>query len=254
MAANIPLLIVARMHDDFRPGIEAMDALEPSTPRLFARVLLGGEAAGPARRDAVALAGMLAGGSEVVTVAAAADLIVVGSARDAAPGRATLDLADRALVEGATCPVAVAPRGLAERDEKALRSIAVGVDGGQGAAQALRTAAHLARSHDARLRLLGVAELSFDVGGAARPVDPRELARLSRHLTQAAAELTGIEVETELREGLADQVILGLTREDDLLVLGSRAAYGNAGRVVLGTLIARVLRGAPCPVLIVPAP
>jgi nucleotide-binding universal stress UspA family protein len=61
-------------------------------------------------------------------------------------------------------------------------------------------------------------------------------------------------VEAELREGLADQILVGLAREADLLVLGSRATYGGAGEVALGDVGKRILRGSPCPVVVVPAP
>ncbi|MBS1676988.1 MAG: universal stress protein [Actinobacteria bacterium] len=241
------------MHDDFQPDFDSFDELDGATPHPFPRLFVAGENGSEAHADAAALAAALADGARQVADPEAADLIVTGSAPDGAPGRATLDPSDRLLLEGSRCPVAVATRGMTGREDYELRRIAVGIDGGRGAAVARDTAIRLAVDHHARLRLIAVAELGFDLGGSARHPDPRELERLARHLEHAGDGLAGIAVETELRTGLADQIILGLARDADLLVLGSRAAYGNAGRVVLGDVAARILRSAPCPTVVVPA-
>jgi nucleotide-binding universal stress UspA family protein len=241
------------MNDDLREGPQQLDELEGATPPVFRRVLVGGEEE-PASDDATALARALTDRAEIVTVGAAVDLIAVGSEAGGRTGRVRLDRKGRDLLAGAHSPVAVAPSGLAARDDYELRRIDVGIDGSREAAAALTMAAQLARAHDARLRLVAVAELGFDLGGASRPTDPRELERLARHLEHAAEGLPGLRVEAELREGLADQIIVGLAQEADLLVLGSRAAYGDAGRVSLGGIATRILRDAPCATLIVPAP
>ena len=242
-----------RMHDDLQPGLESLEDLDGATPPLFPHFFIAGDDAGP-RHDAAALAAKLVEHSEAVGAAERADLIVTGSAPDGAPGRVTLEPAALAAIEGARAAVAVAPRGLAERDDYAVRRIDVGVDGSREAAAALALAVRLALAHSARLRLVGVAQIEFDLDGTARPADPRELERLTRHLEHAADALAGIAVEVQLREGLADQIILGLAREADLLVLGSRATYGGAGEVALGDVGKRILRTAPCPTLVVPAP
>lgn len=242
------------MQDDLRSEFDEVDQFDGATPRLFQRVFIAGEDGSEARGDALALVGVLAGRAEAVTVPGDADLIVIASARDAAPGRVTLDPADQAILDRAGCPVAVAPRGLAVSDDDELRRIDVAIDGSRGAAKAQAIALRLALANSARLRLVAVAELIFEVGGKAGQADPRELERLRRRLEHAAEGLAGARVETELREGLPDQIIVGLARQADLLVLGSRAGYGNAGRVVLGDVAMRVLRGAPCPTLVVPAP
>lgn len=229
--------------------MDAVENLDGAAPRLFARVFIAGEDDGEARRDATGLATALAGAAEVVTVAERADLIVTGSARDGTPGRVALDRSARALLEGAGSPAAVAPRGLADRDDYRLRRVDVGIDGGRDASAALALAVRLAHANDARLRLVAVAEHDE----AARETDRREAERLSRRLEHETDAIAGISVETELREGVADQIIIDLAHDADLLVLGSRAAYGNAGRVVIGDLAARILGAAPCPVLVVPA-
>ncbi|HVX32337.1 MAG TPA: universal stress protein [Solirubrobacterales bacterium] len=224
------------MQDDLETGIEGPD---PAGPSPFARVFVAGERGGESRRDAVALRMALAAGAETVTVGEDADLLVTGATDE---------------VEGARCPVAVAPRGLAERGGYELRRIDVGIDGGRGAAAALAVAGRLALAHDARLRAIAIAAPGSALDGVARQADPREVERLAGRLEHATAALTGVWAETELREGPVARVIVDFARQADLLVLGSRAGYGNAGRVVLGEVAARVLGAAACPTLIVPAP
>ncbi|MBN9623133.1 MAG: universal stress protein [Actinobacteria bacterium] len=242
------------MHDDFQPGLDDVDALDGATPRLFPRVFIAADDETEAGRDARVLAAVLAGHTEAVAAPEGADLIVTGSAPFGVANRVTLDEIGRAVFESARCPVAVAPLRLAERRDYELRRIDVGIDGGRGAAAAVALAVRLALAHSARLRLVAVAQPGFDPVGAPRRADPHELERLGRHLKQAAESLPGLWVETELREGPVDQIILGLAGESDLLLLGSQAAFGNAGRVALGEVAARTLRAAPCPTMIVPAP
>ncbi|HEY0280460.1 MAG TPA: universal stress protein [Solirubrobacterales bacterium] len=139
------------------------------------------------------------------------------------------------------------------KDGDAVRRIDVGFDGSREAVAALMTAARLARSLEARLRLVAVAERRFDLTGS--PVSgPGELERLERHLAHAIVGLDGLGVETELREGSPDEVIRALAHESDLLVLGSRASYGPSGHTSLGTIATRVVGGSPIPTLIVPTP
>jgi nucleotide-binding universal stress UspA family protein len=241
------------MHDDFQAGLEALEGFEGATSPLFSHFYIAGDAADP-RRDATALAATLAVGAEAITAPERADLIVTGSALDGAPGRVTLEPSAMRELDGARAAVAAAPRGLAARDDYAVRRIDVGIDGSREAAAALTAAVRLALAHGAGLRLIGVAPLDFGLDGTARGADPRELERLARHLELDAGRLAGLPVEAELREGLVDQILLGLAREADLLVLGSRATYGGAGEVALGDIGKRILNAAPCPTLVVPAP
>ncbi|HVW47313.1 MAG TPA: universal stress protein [Solirubrobacterales bacterium] len=241
------------MHDDLHSEPEGLTYLDGVTPPIFRGVLTIGEDE-EGRRDAIALAGVIAEWSEPVATAEAADLIVVGSAVGAGAGRVLVGEAGRALFDGSRCPVVAAPRGYAAADDHEIRRVDIGIDGSREAGAALNLAARIARAHDAKLRVIAIAEPTFDLGGTLRPVDTAERQRLSRHLDHAADGLPGIWIETELREGLPDQILLGLAREAGLLVLGSRATYGDAGRVTLGGTGERILRASPAPVLLVPAP
>ncbi|MFT3863351.1 MAG: universal stress protein [Solirubrobacterales bacterium] len=241
------------MHDDLQTGVEAIDDLDGAAPPLFRHVMTAGDDEA-AEADATALADTLAACRRRVAVREAAELIALGSAADAGSGRVSLGAAGGELLDGARCPVAVAPRGFAARARHGIGRIDVGIDGSREAAAALTLAGRLARAHGARVRLVAIAELDFDLGGTPRGVDPGELDRLARHLGQASDGLAGVEVATELREGLADQVLVGLSREADLLLLGTRAAFGDSDRVALGGVAARVLRTVASPTMIVPGP
>jgi len=239
------------MYDSLRIDFDLLEDLDGVAPPIFRHALAEGEDES-AKRDAIDLAARLAGHAETKPSAAGADLLVLGSSPDAGAGRTDLRPAGRARLDGAGCPVAVVPRDFAAAGREIGR-IDVGIDGSGEAGRAFALGALLARAHDARLRAIAVAEPSFDLGGNPRPVDEAERERLARHLAQAAEAKPAMRVETELREGLADQILVGLAREADLLVLGSRASYGGAGRVALGHTGERVLRASRTPVLLVPA-
>ena len=91
------------------------------------------------------------------------------------------------------------------------------------------------------------------MGGRDRPI-PGSSNASPATFSYAADGLPGIWVEADLREGRTDRILIDHSREADLLALGSRAAYGDHGRVSLGETATRVLRDAACPTLVVPAP
>ncbi|NOZ58431.1 MAG: universal stress protein [Euryarchaeota archaeon] len=65
------------------------------------------------------------------------------------------------------------------------------------------------------------------------------------------AQRHGLEVETKLREGTPSEEIIREAREGgyDLIVLGSRGTTPEA--LALGSVVQRVVRRAPCDVLVV---
>ena len=83
---------------------------KPSVQRIVAVGEAGGD--GSAQATAQALAGAL--GAEVVPVAdESTDLLVIDSRKDAANGRVSISSSAAHLIEIATCPVLVTPRGAA---------------------------------------------------------------------------------------------------------------------------------------------
>ena len=137
-----------------------------------------------------------------------------------------------------------------------MRRIDVGVDGGREAAAALTLAVRLAARPRARLRLVGVAEIELRPRRHAAPRRPARAGRDSPATsTHAADGLRRHRGRGRAARGPRRRRSSSASpREADLLVLGSRATYGGAGEVALGDVGKRILRAAPCPTLVVPAP
>jgi nucleotide-binding universal stress UspA family protein len=185
-----------------------------------------------------------------------ADLIVLGSTHRASLGRVTPGSVAEHLLTGARCRLAIAPRGYAQ-DESArerLPVIAVGYDGTPGARAALDEASGLAQRAGATMRVIAVsAPAPPNLGAAAGAPAQLITGDLQETLHHATAVLP-----TELRalpvheKGDPGEKLLERAAEGvDLLVLGSRG-FGPVMRLMIGSVSARVIREAPCPVMVVP--
>lgn len=186
-----------------------------------------------------------------------ADLIVVGSTRLGTFGRILLGTTGESLLRAGPCAVAVAPRGFADREHEAIQRIAVGYDHSPEADAALRAAEGIALSTGATLRVITVVEPPVPVGtglgyGYADLLGLRDDDARGR-LDDAIGELDPrTRPEAVRRRGepssvLAEEATAGI----DLLVVGSRG-YGPLRRALLGSVSARLMRLAPCPVLVIP--
>ncbi|HET6506076.1 MAG TPA: universal stress protein [Baekduia sp.] len=187
-----------------------------------------------------------------------AGLIVVGSARHGAVGRLLLGSVGRAVLYGAPCPVAVAPRGFAAR-AAAPRTIGVAYDHGPEARHALDVAIDVARDVGAAVTIREVVAADLLPAVAGYPM--MNVAEISRDLLDNArtrldavvAELPadGVEVTSEAVLGTSAERLEELADETDLMITGSRG-YGPVRRVMLGSTADRLIHHAPCPVLVVP--
>jgi nucleotide-binding universal stress UspA family protein len=81
-------------------------------------------------------------------------LIVIGSTHRGALGRVYPGSVGERLVNGAPCPVAIAPRGFARKEQFDLGLIGVGYDGTEESRLALSEAEDLAKQRGANLRLI----------------------------------------------------------------------------------------------------
>ncbi len=153
-----------------------------------------------------------------------------------------------------------------------FKHILVALDGSELAEQALPMAQDLARSSDATIHLVQVIsrqpelEASQSSGDANPQIAElgRDLAhklvesRLSRgkeYLEGVVAQLksAGIEAETAIREGAADENIVDYSREHGIdLVVMSTHGYGGVKRLLLGSVTDRVIRSCQVPVLVMP--
>lgn len=147
-------------------------------------------------------------------------------------------------------------------------SVVVGLDGSAGARTALRWAMAEARLRKTRLRVIHAWTFSYpgSVGygylGETLDAFPHgglsKLHRASEQMVEhaiagLATEAEGIEIERDIIEGTAADVLLGAVTENDLLVVGSRGHGGFMG-LLLGSVSQQCAHHAPCPVVIVHAP
>jgi nucleotide-binding universal stress UspA family protein len=138
-----------------------------------------------------------------------------------------------------------------------FKNILLAVDGSEHALHAAKTAAELARSMDAEILRIVVAfepvppylgEPNLQTAISARMKEAEEILQKS---IEAIGEIPG-EVHTEVLEGAPAEAIIDVakTRQSDLVVMGSRG-LGRLQGALLGSQSQKVVRHAPCPVLIV---
>jgi len=195
-----------------------------------------------------------ASGLEELAVAHDAELLVVGSSHRGPVGRILPGSVGRRLLDGAPCPVAIAPRGFAS-EPRHIRAVTVGFDGTEGAVEAVEAAAALALAAGAMLRIVAV----VDTFGHAYlgPERVRVIHAIREELGErldAVLEIVppDLDCEARLRSGPVTRTLLGEVAEGvDLLVLGSRS-FGPLGSVLIGSVSSELVESSPVPLLIVP--
>lgn len=142
-----------------------------------------------------------------------------------------------------------------------IKKILCPVDFSEPSELAVKYAASLASLFGAKLHLLHVVEhLHGHEHFLILALTPQEIAEKMK--TQAQEQLSrftshldeGSEIEAEVREGKAFVEIIKMAREEsiDLIVMGSHGRTGLP-HILIGSVAERVIRKAPCPVLIVKA-
>jgi nucleotide-binding universal stress UspA family protein len=186
-----------------------------------------------------------------------ADLIVLGSTHRAHVGSVAPGSVAEHLLHGARCRLVIAPKGYgrADHSQDRLRVAAVGFDGMAESHAALEEAAALAFKFGGSLRVIGVATPApaMAAAAAAQSADsgPDFQTRLNDAVAELPAELRALPVfeRGDPVQKLLEAAEMGV----DLLVLGSRG-FGPVMRLLIGSVSSRVIREAPCPVLVVPRP
>ena len=192
-----------------------------------------------------------------LAVAEKASLVVLGSTHHGAVGRVILGTVADRLLNGAPCPIAIAPRGYSSHAAERLRVVAVGFDGSPDSAAAVTTAATTAQRAGATLRIVAIVEpIGKKLLGAAASLleDVMHVERdwLTDRLGAVRSELpSDLEPEIDIHDGDPAHELIKAGSTADLLVLGSRD-YGPVLRVMVGGASAEVVQKAPCPVLVVP--
>jgi nucleotide-binding universal stress UspA family protein len=186
-----------------------------------------------------------------------AGLIVLGSARGGLADHLHISLMER-MVHGAPCAVAVANAHYGDGPLRQLLRIGVGFSTSQEGRSALQVARELAALAGGRVDVIAAASLepalaSHVFSSRALPEAERQVFLQTKATLERVTEGLGGEValERETIRGDPASVLIERSRELDVLVLGSRA-YGPARHALLGSVSARVMREARCPVLVVP--
>jgi nucleotide-binding universal stress UspA family protein len=135
--------------------------------------------------------------------------------------------------------------------------IVVGVDGSDSGERALRWAVREA-AHRPGATVQAVTAYSVD-GPEATALWYRERCQtnaqdvLGAQVARALDDNPGVAVTTNVVQGDAVRALLDAARAADVLVLGSHG-HGRIFHAVLGSVAEACVRGAACPVLVVPAP
>jgi nucleotide-binding universal stress UspA family protein len=185
----------------------------------------------------------------------AADIITVGVSHTEGLGRVLAGSATEQTLHGAPCAVAVAPKGYAARESKAVRTVACAFNGSEESERALALAAAIAAEAGARLRILSVVEQgAVWYGGYMGPgaaLDVREFVGEELELARQRHAGAVDDVTVELLDGEPVAALSAAAASADLLVLGSRG-HGPLRRVLLGSVSSRLVREPACPLLVVP--
>jgi nucleotide-binding universal stress UspA family protein len=178
-----------------------------------------------------------------------ADLLVVGSHGRGLAGRVLVGDDTGASLNGATCAVAVAPRGYVARSGGFLR-VGVGYDFSPESRSALALARRLAERDGAKLSALYVVSLPAWGYVAPMPSNWGEIVEEDRRAAeQKVASLEGVEATAAY--GLPVEELAAFGDRVDLLVVGSRN-YGPVRRLMLGSTSHGLARHARCALLVLP--
>ena len=182
-----------------------------------------------------------------------ADVVDVGSTHHGPVGRVLAGDDAASTLHGSTCPVAVAPHGLAAADWKPVQVIGVGFDASPEAHQALALAISIAEECGASVAVQSVVATpvpfaDFTVYDSEWLETSKEIAK--DRLDEALAGAT-VDTTTDVTIGEPVKELTDLSETVDLLVVGSRA-WGPVRRTVIGSTAAKLMRQAHCPMLVIP--
>jgi nucleotide-binding universal stress UspA family protein len=206
--------------------------------------------------------------SEILAQAGAlhADLLVMGTHGRSGFDHLLLGSVTEKVLRKAPCPVLVVPphAGPARATAAAFKRIVCAVDFSDGSRRGLDYALDLAQEADARITLLHAIEFPPVLGDVALSTGV-ELDRM--HAGVEAESLRGLRalvpaeardyctIATRVTDGKPHREIrqVAVDEQADLIVMGVQGR-GAIDVMVFGSNTHAVIRSAPCPVLVVPAP
>lgn len=196
-----------------------------------------------------------------------ASAIVLGSSTKGPLGRISLGSVTDRLVHSAPLPVLLAPRGYRAGATARVRRVNIGYGGSKGAGHVAVVGARLAEAVGA-----GVRVVSFAVrpprrfyGGVEESADELVIDRWVKRLKDALLKQVKAADAGRLGDRLARSLVVGEGvswskaiwdvdwSDGDLLVVGPSSS-APAARLFLGSRASKIVRSAPVPVYLVPAP
>jgi nucleotide-binding universal stress UspA family protein len=134
----------------------------------------------------------------------------------------------------------------------------VGIDGSPAAQRALAWAVSEVDRRRETTSVQAITAWQWDPAGepesvAVRPLDPREAAErvLTHAIAVARAGCPHVPIAGEVLEGDPAATLIRASAGADMLVLGSHG-HSEAFQAVLGSVADACVRGATCPVLVIP--
>ena len=187
------------------------------------------------------------------------EMLVIGSAPDAPPGRARIGRRGRQLLHDMPFALALAPRGSRSRKFEVGR-VGLGDDDGPEAKVAHDVAIELCRAANGTLVIKRVIDDRYPaLAGLSPAALPEYEASWEYERSQAQSKLeqqaAQLDVPTQISSVLGDpgRELRSLSDDVDLIVVGSRR-WGPLARVVTGGVGETLVADAGCPVVIVPRP
>jgi nucleotide-binding universal stress UspA family protein len=183
-----------------------------------------------------------------------AELLVVGSRGLGEIGCVLLGSVSSELMRAAPCPVVVVPPGSAV-PVSGIRSVVVGVDGGERDVPLLRLAADLGR----RLHAAVHAVHSFQVqpgaygAGAMAPPLTEELREAADERLHRAVDEAGVRArESVVERAAADALVFAAEQDGAGLIAVASQGHGKLHSILHGSVTVRLAAQAPVPVLVLP--
>lgn len=185
-----------------------------------------------------------------------AALLVVGTGRKGALEEFILGSTSLGVAAHSRTPVAVINPGV-DLSSLTHGRVGVAVDGSADSARAARAAFAYAALTDSSVTALTTWYLEMVGGYVVTEPDSPEWARLEAErsamveatLAQARERHPEVEVSVEVRRGAIVPTVKQAAADWDAIVVGSRGLGGVQGRL-LGSVSQRLMRSAPCPVIV----
>ncbi|MEU6997654.1 universal stress protein [Nonomuraea sp. NPDC046570] len=181
----------------------------------------------------------------------AADVVVIGSSPRGAKGRISLGSTADQLLHSSSVPVLLAPKGYGETPPPAFERLTVAYRRGPGCDAAVKLAATVAASLDVPLRLVTLVLSSGRKAKIEEEMHERLREQAAVDLKAATRGRRRVKIDGEMLEGRTVADALGQTGwlPGELIICASSES-GPLRRVFLGDTSIKIIRAAPCPVMI----